>query len=74
MNEMCILDRTGDTKIIFDPSRPDEVENAKATFDRMKNKGYIAYRVNERGDKAEIMREFDATAGKIILAPALVGG
>ena len=74
VGELCILDATGDTKIIFDTSRPEEVEEARRTFKRLREKGYIAYRVADGGAKGEIMTEFDAAAGKIILAPAMRGG
>jgi len=73
-HEMSILDHTGDTKLIFDPDNEAEVENARETFNRLKKKGFIAYRVQDGGSKGEIMTEFDATAKKIILSPALRGG
>lgn len=74
MNELCVMDATGDTKRIWDPNNPDEVEDARASFDRLKKKGYVAYKVNEAGDKGEVIREFDASAGKIIMAPPMKGG
>lgn len=74
MNELRVIDPTGDTKTIWDPSRPDEVENARETFRKLKAKGYIAYRVDQGGNKAEIMAEFDPQAGKVIMAPPVVGG
>lgn len=74
MAEMCIMDRTGDTKLIFDPNRPDEVEAAQEMFKKMKKKGYLAYRVTDSGGNGEVMHEFDAKAGKIVMAPPMVGG
>jgi hypothetical protein len=68
------MDHTGDTKLIFDPNNPDEVEAARNTFRDLKKKGFIAYRVSADGAKGEIIREFDQAAGKIILAPAMQGG
>lgn len=72
--EMAILDATGDTKVIWDPHNPDEVAAAKAQFDTLKKKGFIAYTVNKKGDKGEVIREFDPNAEKIILSPPLAGG
>lgn len=72
--EMAILDSTGDTKVIWDPHNPDEVAAAKAQFDTLKKKGFIAYTVNKKGDKGEVIREFDPNAEKIILSPPLAGG
>jgi hypothetical protein len=72
--ELVVMDRSGDTKIIWDSSKPDEVDTARQTFDRLRKKGYMAYSVKKGGDKGEVIREFDPDAEKIILAPQMVGG
>jgi hypothetical protein len=72
--ELVILDHTGDTKIVWDSSKADEVDSARQTFDRLRKKGYAAYSVKRNGDKGEVIREFDPQAEKIILAPPMVGG
>lgn len=69
-----ILDKTGDTKLIWSSDNDDEIENARQTFQNLKKKGFTAYAVNSRGQKGEVLQEFDRTAEKIIMAPALVGG
>lgn len=71
---ICRLDHTGDSKFIWDPAAPDEVEGARMQFDKLKAKGYLAYTVKEGGDKGEVMGAFDPKAGKIIMARALTGG
>lgn len=72
--ELVVLDKTGDTKIIWDPTKPAEVDHARATFNELRKKGYAAYSVNRKGDKGEVLREFDPEAEKMILAPPMVGG
>lgn len=72
--ELCAIDQTGDTKTIWDKNNPDEVEAAKATFDRLKGKGYLAYKVSKDGSKGEVIRDFDPDAEKIILSPPMQGG
>ena len=69
-----VLDKTGDTKLIWSADNDDEIENARQTFKNLKSKGFVAHAVNSRGQKGEILQEFDRTAEKIIMAPALVGG
>jgi hypothetical protein len=72
---LVVLDRTGDTRLIWNRNDPDEVDNARQTFDRLvKEKKFVAYKVGAAGEKGEVMRTFDSTAEKIILAPALRGG
>ena len=71
---MKVLDHTGDTRTIWDPTVQAEVDAARAQFETLRGKGYMAYRVNNEGGEAEQIREFDSTAGRIILRPQLVGG
>ena len=74
MPELIIIDHTGDTKSIWNPQNDAEVEAARATFNALKKKGYIGYRVQPGGDKGEILHEFDPNAEKVILAPPVAGG
>ncbi len=72
---MAALDKTGDTKLIWDRTKPVEVENAKANFKRLKDAGYAAYSVTgEKGTKGEVLHAFDPEAERIILAPPMKGG
>lgn len=71
--ELCILDRTGDTRHTWDSTKPEEVKAAREVFDRLR-KTHLAYRVNRDGDKGEVIDRFDPTAERMILAPQMVGG
>lgn len=71
---LCVLDRTGDTKVIWDSKNADEVAAAKAAFDTLKKKGFLAYTVSKDGSKGEVIREFDETAERIIMSPPMQGG
>lgn len=73
-HEMSILDETGDTKVVWDEDNTAEVEEARGTFDRLKKKGYVAYKVNKKGDQGEVMDRFDPSAEKMIMAPNMRGG
>jgi len=72
--ELSVLDRTGDTKIIWDSAQQAEVDAAEAMFDSLKKKGYAAFLVTKKGDKDELIKKFDPKAEKIIMVPQLVGG
>ncbi len=75
VNTLHVLDQTGDTRTMWDPNVDEEVKAAKAQFDSLKKKGYLAYRVDpDTGNKGQVMREFDPKAGKIIMQPQMVGG
>ena len=56
------------------PSRT-KVAQARATFDGLRAKGYVAFRVEGKdGAKGSVMHEFDPAAEKMILCPPLQGG
>lgn len=69
-----IMDHSGDVKKIWDPSKPVEVDDAKRSFDDLTQKGYKAFRTNDKGDTGEQMREFDASAGRVVFIPQMQGG
>jgi hypothetical protein len=71
---MAIMDMTGDTKIMWDMSKKDEVEHAEKTFKKLKKKGYLAYSVKKNGDPGEVLHTFDPKIEKMILSPPVVGG
>jgi hypothetical protein len=74
-NEIIVLDHTGDSNHIWDPENEVEVEAAKQLFDSLKKKGYVAYKVEgKKGEKGEVMREWDPDAGRMIMAPPMRGG
>jgi hypothetical protein len=66
--------RGGDTKLIWDKSNADEVENAKRTFDDLKKKGFAAFKVVGEGAKGEQLFSFDSNAERIIMVPQMRGG
>lgn len=74
VQELVVMDHTGDTKTIWDPDVPAEVEAAKTQFAALRKKGYLAYRVKKDGEKGEAINDFDPQAGKIILSPPMAGG
>jgi hypothetical protein len=74
-HELCVMDpEHGDLKVIWDPKKPEEVAAAEKQFKDMKDKGYQAYRVDEDGEKTEVMHKFDKKAKAVIMAPVISGG
>jgi hypothetical protein len=71
---MAVMDETGDTKLIWDEDNDVEVEAARSMFNSLKKKGYAGYSVNKKGDKGELLAEFDPAAERIIMAPQMKGG
>ncbi len=74
MGELAQMNKTGDSKTIWDPDNEDEVEAAQNTFDDLIDKGYKAFHVGMSGKKKGKMDKFDPEAGKVIMVPQVVGG
>jgi hypothetical protein len=65
----------GDYKVIWDRSKPDEVEAAREQFTKWRKKGYMAYSVKgKNGEKGEILHDFDEDAQAIVFAAPLRRG
>jgi hypothetical protein len=71
---LCVLDESGDTRMQWDRKNPAEVAKAEARFKELKAKGYLAYKVNKKGDKGEVITAFDPDAERIILHAQMIGG
>jgi hypothetical protein len=71
---LIILDETGDSRIQWDRSNPEQVAAARARFDELRAKRYLAYRVNAKGGQGEVIDKFDPDAERIILHQQMVGG
>lgn len=69
------MDRSGDMRVIWDRNVTSEIDAARTMFESLKKKRYIAYRaIGEKGDKGEIINNFDYTAERIIMVPPMIGG
>ncbi len=74
IGELCAIDHTGDTKLLWDSENEAETQAAEEMFNSLKKKGYLAFAVKKNGDKGEAITKFDPSAEKIILTPPLKGG
>ena len=59
---------------MWNPGVQDEIDVAKKVFDKLKKKGYLAYKVGRGGEPDEVVHAFDPSAGALIMTPPLVGG
>lgn len=75
MGEMRIMGGEGDKRETWDPDDEDQVESARATFNRLIKKGFKAFQVGAAGRKtSKEITEFDPDLGKMILARPIAGG
>lgn len=70
---LSVLDRTGDTTVLFRPDVAEEVDKARTEFDTRQKEGYLAYQVPQDGEPV-VVRDFDPSAPRTVMSPQLVGG
>lgn len=75
MGEMRTLGRRGDWKLEWNPKNKLEVEQMRKTFDHnVKDKGFSAFKLDEKGNAGEQITRFDENAERIVLVPPMAGG
>lgn len=75
MGVIEVMDRKGETKIIWDSEKPAEVANAKRTFDDLTKQGYWAHKaVGKDGATGERITEFDPEAERMVFHAQMKGG
>lgn len=60
-----ILDETGDRRLIWNASCPDEIKEAQDTFNKYIKKGWKAYGVREDGKRSNRIRKFDPSTEEV---------
>jgi hypothetical protein len=68
------MNELGDTKVQWNPSNEDEIEVAEEMFDKLIDKGHLAYTVKKDGSKGKMIKKFKPSAGMIIMVPPVKGG
>lgn len=74
MGTLKVMDGSGDSNLVWDSTRRDEVDAARELYNKLHAKGYNAYAVKKSGERAEQVTSFDPLMEKIIMAPAMRGG
>ena len=74
MGTMAVMSDKGDSKTIWNKDNPAEVAAAKATYDALKEKGYLAFSVKDKGEKGSLVMEFDPNMESLIMSPPVAGG
>jgi hypothetical protein len=69
-----ILDKSGDTRLSWDPTNATEVAEVREKFDEIvKGLKYLAYTVPTDGSQGEAIREFNPEVSTV-LTPQMQGG
>ena len=71
----AVMGVDGDTKRIWDPTNPEEVEVAREQFRTLTvDHRYRAFKVDRRGERGDMVTNFDPEEKSYIFVPAMAGG
>ncbi|MDU6746449.1 MAG: hypothetical protein E6447_01745 [Bradyrhizobium sp.] len=73
MAVQIVMDRTGDSRYLFDPASPAKVAEAERLFRHLTDRGFTATARVAPG-RLEIIRSFDPGVEESVFFPRLVGG
>jgi hypothetical protein len=70
--ELLILDRSGHRTVSWDTAEGAGL--AREAMQSLQAEGYLAYVETDKAGNGTVVKDFDAEAERIVLAPPLVGG
>jgi hypothetical protein len=73
MASQIVMDRTGDTRHMFDKQDREQVSKAEQRFIELTGAGFTAAIRSDPGEQ-RVIRSFDPTAEETLFYPRLVGG
>jgi hypothetical protein len=74
MHIHIVMDRSGDTRHVFDPHNTQAVGQAEQRFRDLTGKGFRAVALGNAGEPGVLLRHFDPTAEQTLFIPQLQGG
>jgi hypothetical protein len=69
-----ILGPSGDTRVDWSPTAPDEVADVRRRFDEIINEGYLVFELDEHTKEGRQVRSFDPQSGQLRAFRPLAGG
>jgi hypothetical protein len=69
-----VLGPSGDTRVTWDPTDLDEVEETKRRFDEIIREGYLVFELDPQTREGEQVRKFDPNAQELRAFRPLAGG
>lgn len=72
--EMSIMDASGHKQLTWALDRPDEIEMAQVTFERLRANGYTAFFSDEKAAPKHVTRTFEPSMKDVVMVPRIVGG
>jgi hypothetical protein len=71
---MNIMDETGHRQLHWDVCNAKEIAAAQKTFDRLIQRGHVAFGASSKSDLKRTITTFDPTMEEVVMVPRIVGG
>lgn len=72
--EMRIMDASGHQQLKWHMGNHDEIDAARATFDRLLRQGYAAFGAATSTEAKHAIKTFDPAMKEMVMVPRIVGG
>jgi len=69
-----ILGPSGDTRVAWNPTAPDEVEDVRRRFDEIISEGYLVFELDDTTKEGRQVRTFDPRSKQLRAFRPLAGG
>lgn len=74
MGELRILGPSGDTRVTWRPTSPDEVADVRRRFEEIIREGYLVFELEPESKEGRQVRSFDPDAQELRAFRPLAGG
>lgn len=71
---MNIMDETGHRQLNWDLSNAKEIAAAQKTFDRLVQRGHVAFGASSKTEPKRPITAFDPALEEVVMVPRIVGG
>lgn len=71
---MNIMDETGHRQLTWDLCNTKEIAAAQKTFDRLLQRGHVAFGASNKSDLKRAITAFDPAMEEVVMVPRIVGG
>ena len=72
--EMRIMDTSGHQCLKWHSSKPEEIAQAAALFERLTRQGYVAFGSSNVDEAKHVVTRFDPSVEDLVMVPRIVGG
>lgn len=66
MPSIAVLNKLGDVKLTWDPTKEEEVKHARAHFEKLQQAAHIFFRIDAEGQKSDKLEIFDPSIATLI--------